>query len=236
MPTDYWTAFYEIFGFIGVALYLGSYAALQFGLISGNRYPYAVMNLLAAISVLISLVGSFNLWSAIIQISWIVISVIGLTRLYLLWRNTRFNAEEQALLNHKLPELSAQSARRFLDIGTWSDAPAGQVLATEGEVIGRLYYIARGSASAEVGGRNVGKIGGGEFLGEVTCFNGNPASASVITAEPVRLFEADAARLRSLARTEPELGLCLQQCLMRETSAKLVAANTRLSAGATAAI
>lgn len=232
MSDPAWSTFYEISGFIGVVFYLGSYAALQFGLINGNRYPYAVMNLLGAVTVLISLAGNFNLWSAIIQISWIAISVVGLTRLYLLWRNTRFNDEEKALLAHKLPELSAKSARQFLNIGTWRDAAAGESLSHEGTVIGRLYYIASGGALAQVGGQDVGQCGPGAFVGEVTCFTGEPAFASLTVTEPTRLFDVDAARLRNLSRSAPELGLCLQHCLMRDASDKLAAANNRLSAAA----
>ena len=35
---------YEIAGFAGVAFYLGSYAALQFGWIKGSGYTYPILN------------------------------------------------------------------------------------------------------------------------------------------------------------------------------------------------
>ncbi|MDI3337209.1 cyclic nucleotide-binding domain-containing protein [Defluviimonas aestuarii] len=224
-----WDGFFEVCGFLGVALYLGAYAGLQFGLLRGSRYPYTVMNLLAAVLVLISLIASFNLWSAIIQISWIIISIVGLTRTYLLWRKTRFNNEEKELLTRKFPELSAMNARRFLDTGVWRDVGAGHVLATEGKVIGKLYYLATGTANASINGHSIGNCANGEFVGEVTCFTGAPASATLTTVSPARIFEADAEKLRALAAAEAELGLCMQQCLMRDTSAKLVAANANIS-------
>jgi len=58
-----------------------AYALLQLGKITGQCYTYTLMNMLAASLVLVSLVHQFNLASALIQISWIVISVAGMFRL-----------------------------------------------------------------------------------------------------------------------------------------------------------
>jgi hypothetical protein len=58
--------FYNAIGIAGVALYLGSYAALQVGLLRGQSYAYASINLAAASCVLISLTQNFNLSSALI--------------------------------------------------------------------------------------------------------------------------------------------------------------------------
>ncbi|HGG64651.1 MAG TPA: hypothetical protein ENK34_08775 [Rhodobacteraceae bacterium] len=88
----------ETAGFIGVALYLGSHALLQAGVIRGNGYPYTFANLFAAIIVLTGLTGSFNLWAAIIQISWIAISIGGMVRYYFLSRGLQFTEEEQDFL------------------------------------------------------------------------------------------------------------------------------------------
>lgn len=73
---------YDSVGLIGVILYISSYAALQLGLLQGSGYTYTLMNLAAAILVLVSLMESFNLSSAIIQITWITISIFGLSRLW----------------------------------------------------------------------------------------------------------------------------------------------------------
>ena len=72
---------FEIAGFMGVALYLGSYAALQLQLLDCNGIKYPFLNFLAASCVLISLSESFNMSSALIQISWIAISSYGIARL-----------------------------------------------------------------------------------------------------------------------------------------------------------
>jgi hypothetical protein len=85
---------YDSVGMLGLALYLGSYAALQTGFLRGQGYLYPAINMAAAACVLISLANNFNLSSAIIQISWIVISVIGIARMYYVQSRLTFTDNE----------------------------------------------------------------------------------------------------------------------------------------------
>ncbi len=71
-------------GFAGVAFYLASYFALQMGLVRGDGFLYPGLNFVAAAMVLFDLGHSFNLPSALIQISWIAISTISIARLTLI--------------------------------------------------------------------------------------------------------------------------------------------------------
>lgn len=70
---------YETVGVVGFVCYIAAFGAVQLGLMDGNRLSYTLLNLLAACLVGISLIAEFNLASALIQGSWIVISLIGLT-------------------------------------------------------------------------------------------------------------------------------------------------------------
>lgn len=69
---------YELSGLIGVVFYLGSYAALQFKLLDSDDIQYPLFNFAAASFVLFSLQESFNMSSALIQVSWIAISGYGI--------------------------------------------------------------------------------------------------------------------------------------------------------------
>ncbi|MCH9672710.1 MAG: hypothetical protein K0U93_14830 [Gammaproteobacteria bacterium] len=71
---------HEVVGIAGTLLYVTSYGSVQSNLMDGNGRAYAALNLLAAVLVLVSLNYSFNLPSALIQASWIVLSVLGLLR------------------------------------------------------------------------------------------------------------------------------------------------------------
>lgn len=69
---------YRVAGLLGFFFYMASFAALQFRMIDGQGLMYSSMNVLAAFLVLVSLIGEFNLASALIQISWIVIGLTGI--------------------------------------------------------------------------------------------------------------------------------------------------------------
>jgi len=71
---------FDAFGLLGFATYLGGFAALQFGWLDGNGKAYAWTNVWGASFVLVSLYDAFNLASALIQISWIVIGYVGILR------------------------------------------------------------------------------------------------------------------------------------------------------------
>ncbi|MEM8647311.1 MAG: hypothetical protein AAGF86_13325, partial [Pseudomonadota bacterium] len=105
----------NIVGIVGVALYLGSYAALQLGFLHGQGYLYPALNLLAASCVLASLFHAFNLSSAIIQVAWITISVVGISRMLFVNFRLRFTDDERAFVDDMLKGLPLAQARMLLD-------------------------------------------------------------------------------------------------------------------------
>ena len=71
----------EVFDAIGVAgfgFYVMNYALLTLDKLQSQHISYFVLNWLAATMVLIGLMASFNLASALIQIFWIGISTVGI--------------------------------------------------------------------------------------------------------------------------------------------------------------
>jgi len=70
---------FELVGMAGFSLYVMTYGLLTFGVLRGHSVAYFALNLLAAACVLISLSVSFNLASALTQIFWISMSMIGIT-------------------------------------------------------------------------------------------------------------------------------------------------------------
>ncbi|MBI1416211.1 MAG: cyclic nucleotide-binding domain-containing protein [Limimaricola sp.] len=221
-------ALLNIAGLLGVVLYIGSYAALQFGLVRGNGFTYATANLLAAALVLVSLVGAFNLSSAIIQTVWIVISLTGILRMVILERTTRLTPEEQAFIASKFPGMARPAARRFLDAGGWFEAAAGTDLATEGQSLGALIYLAQGEADVSLRGRRIGACGPGNFIGEMTCFSGGEATATIGLLTPARYFMIRSEALQKLCQRDAELRHAIEHAVAGDTRTKLVAANAQL--------
>lgn len=68
----------EIIGVFGFVMYVTTYSCLTFGAVRGDSVQYFCMNLLAASMVMIGLMASFNLASAMIQGFWITMSIIGI--------------------------------------------------------------------------------------------------------------------------------------------------------------
>jgi hypothetical protein len=210
----------DVLGLIGLALYLGSYLALQLGLIRGDGYAYPILNLLAAAGILASLLEAFNLYAAVGEIAWIAISVVGILRLYLV-RRLRLTKEEAAAVAVLAPGLARDRARRLLRLGTWVDADPGRVLAVEGRPVEALTFVAGGRCAIEVGGVPVAAIGTGGVVGEMTVLTGAPATATVVVEVPGRLLVIEAQALRSFLARNGDIQLELERTFAGDLRRKL---------------
>lgn len=72
-------SFVQGIGIMGFMAYTAGFAGQQFGFIHGDSRAFSIINIVAATLVLVSLTEAFNLASALIQVSWIIIGAIGLT-------------------------------------------------------------------------------------------------------------------------------------------------------------
>ena len=222
-------SFFDFSGVVGVAIAVGAFALLQAGLIRGQSYAYAGLNLLSAALVLISLTETFNLSSAIKQVIWICISLFGITRIFLLNRYLRFSDEEQSLLQATLPGLGKASARRLFKSGEWRDVAPGDTLITEQTPVEELVYLGHGLFDISLNGVSIATSRPGSFVGELSWQNNSPATATVIVAQPSRIFAIKAQALRQLTVTDGELRHALELGFSRDTKSKLLAANESLS-------
>lgn len=216
--------FFDILGMAGVAAYLGSYAALQTGLLKGQTYTYAALNILAASLVLVSLSRDFNLAAAAIQVSWIAISAAGIARLLFIHCRTTFTDEEAVVVRALVPDLPKHRARKLVSLGRWRRADACNVLLRQGEPVLRLDLLIEGSCEVDRDGALIARIGPGSLVGEMGYLSGEPASATVRAIEPVRYFSFDADRLRATMQRNPDLASALERSVARVLRQRLSAA------------
>lgn len=81
---------HELIGVMGFLCYICAFGSVQLGLMDGNSLAYSLSNILAASLVAVSLISEFNLASALIQGSWIIMGLIGLgLRVRRAWPTTR---------------------------------------------------------------------------------------------------------------------------------------------------
>ena len=198
------------------------------GVVKGNGFAYAQMNLAGAALVLFSLFAAWNTFSAIIQVSWITISVFGMIRLYILNSRLTFSAEEEALINARFATLKKLDARKLLDHGTWRDAQPGDHLTDEGQPVEAVSYIMSGSVDILINERCSALGGGGNFGGEMAVLTDDAASATVAVNQPSRIFAMSSDRLAQLIKRNPDIAPHIEYAFARDTKSKLSETNALL--------
>jgi len=83
---------HNVVGNLGVVLIVGTYFLVQIGRMSAVRLPYITLNGLGALLILYSLWFDFNLSAFLIEIIWLLISLMGIGRV-LLQRQREADAE-----------------------------------------------------------------------------------------------------------------------------------------------
>lgn len=71
---------FQLTGVFGFLVYIFAFGRVQFGWLDGNSATFSALNVLAASLVAISLIAEFNLASALIQASWIIMGLVGIFR------------------------------------------------------------------------------------------------------------------------------------------------------------
>lgn len=79
-------AVHNVIGNIGVVLIVGTYLLVQLGRMSAVQLPYISLNGLGALLILYSLWFDFNLSAFLIEITWFLISLIGIGRVLVMRR------------------------------------------------------------------------------------------------------------------------------------------------------
>jgi len=155
--------------------------------------------------------------------------LINLYRLYMLEQARRLvhAASGGDLLKKGIADLDDEHLAELIEFGEAFDMPPGAVLTSEGEPIEAIYLIAAGHAVAEVGGRRVGQIRAGEFVGEVAFLTGIAATATVRAATPLSVIALDSAKLKAAGEEDPKIAAAIYRGVGIALARKLTAANRR---------
>lgn len=73
---------FDFIGNIGVFLIILSYLLLQINKLNSNDILYSFMNLIGAALVIISLYVDFNISAFIIEVFWVLISLVGIVKYF----------------------------------------------------------------------------------------------------------------------------------------------------------
>ena len=75
---------YDFAGNIGVVVVMVTYLYLQLGKLKSTSYRFSLFNAIGASLIMISLLDQFNLSAFVIEVFWLLISIVGLVRLSIL--------------------------------------------------------------------------------------------------------------------------------------------------------
>lgn len=157
----------------------------------------------------------------------VIVNVIQITIEWRANRRARFTPEEQAFVNARLQGLGKFEARRLLDLGRWTDAPAGTQLTGEGAQVENLIYLSEGTVAVMVGNRRVATCTPGSFVGEMSLVGGGPASATTVVETPARFWAVPMATVLKLRDQNSRLVAALEVAIAHDLKSKVIAANLR---------
>ncbi len=98
--------------------------------------------------------------------------------------------------------------------------PAGAVVIREGDEGDSLIVIRSGSAVVDQGGRELRRLGGGDFVGEIALIDGGPRTATVTAVEPIEAVIIGRDGFRRLMDEFPVIRYDLVNALTRRVRAR----------------
>lgn len=137
----------------------------------------------------------------------------------------RFSKDERYFIETCLPGLERAQARRFVKLGAWTQVSDEAVLITEDTCPQRLKFVVDGIANITRNNKHLGKVGKGDFLGEMSYLTGQSASASVIAETTMRYLAFDRDVLKDHLTKNPEVRFALESSFNRNLVGKLVKTN-----------
>ena len=72
----------DVVGIVGVVLLMIAYLMLQLDKLQSTALTYSVLNALGASLIIVSLLVDFNLSAFIIEVFWVLISLVGIVRYF----------------------------------------------------------------------------------------------------------------------------------------------------------
>jgi len=163
------------------------------------------------------------------EVIFVAVNVMQLAILWYYAKRHRFTGDEQRFAEIMPSGIERRTVRKLLRLAQLRGVEAGASLTFEGEPVRDLIFIAEGVARIEKGGRIVGVCGPGDFVGEMSFVSGEPASATAVSARPMRFLAFEQSRLRAAMETDADLRRALDASFNSNLVGKLAKANATAS-------
>ena len=110
-------------------------------------------------------------------------------------------------------DLPKTQLRKIADITGMRHAPAGEQLVKEGVAGNVFFVIVEGKVKVIRGRRTLGRLGPGDFVGELSILTGALRTASAVAETPVECITLSSADLRAVLRREPSIAVKMLECV-----------------------
>ncbi len=141
----------------------------------------------------------------------------------------RLTEAEARLQELAFPALDPLMVKKLMRRGQWHDFGEGEILAKQGEAVDRLYVLAQGEASVELGASELAGLKPGQFIGEISFLTGDPANATVRATTAVTCLAWDRASLAKTLARHPDLCSVMYGAFGVNLAGKIAAHNLRLA-------
>jgi CRP-like cAMP-binding protein len=106
-------------------------------------------------------------------------------------------------------DLDADGLAAVRDAAVEVDFPAGRTIARQGEIGTGLFIVASGAVRVVRDGRELTRLGPGEFFGELSVLDGAPRNASVIAEQPTSCLALATWDAEQVMRERPGVALAI---------------------------
>lgn len=104
-------------------------------------------------------------------------------------------------------ELSKKELQSFASAAKEVRHRPGAVLAREGDSGLGFFLIVEGTAAVSIGGKPRGKMGPGDFFGEIALLEGGPRTATVTAETPIRVIGLTQWVFRRIVEQNPSVAM-----------------------------
>ncbi|MEM7212444.1 MAG: cyclic nucleotide-binding domain-containing protein, partial [Pseudomonadota bacterium] len=143
-------------------------------------------------------------------LGFIALNMYWIVRLLLERRSVELTEEQQRLYRLAFRVLKPREMLELLELATWENIEAGQMLETEGKAQDKMGVIVSGRADVRINGRSVNVFEAGHFAGKGAFLTDDDVSAvSIVALEPIRLASWRNQDLRKFLQNNAELSAAL---------------------------
>ena len=101
--------------------------------------------------------------------------------------------------------LSARDLETIASVAEEREVPKGKVLTKQGAPGDEFFLIADGEVEVRQNGREIRRLGPGDYLGEIALVFGGKRTATAVAAKPSKLYVLGAASFTALLKRQPRI-------------------------------